>query len=156
MVVDGGILGLQIDGALEVLHRLFVVADAVVGPAEGIDDVAVVGTLLDGALDHLHALVEVHALVDPGIAEIVQHVRLVGLQLERLLHVGFGLGPLLGAFLADAAIIVPDAVGLIGARRRQHLDALRIGRAAVAELLAAALDVAERHDGFEVLGILGR
>ena len=79
MIVDGRILGLELDGALEVLHRLLVIADPVIGPAERVDDVAVVGALLDRALDHAHALVEVDALVDPGIAEIVQHVRLVGI-----------------------------------------------------------------------------
>ena len=32
---------------------------------------------------------------------------------------------------------------------------LRIGRGAVGELLAAALDIAERHDGLDILGVLG-
>ena len=52
-----------------------------------------------------HAFVEMDALVDPGIAEIVQHVWLVGIELQRLLAIGFGLGPLLGALVADAAEI---------------------------------------------------
>ncbi len=52
-------------------------------PAERVDDVAVVRALLDGAADHLHALVEIDALIDPRIAEIVQHMRLIEEQLER-------------------------------------------------------------------------
>ena len=65
VIVDGRILGLQLHGALEVLHRLVVVVNAVIGPAEGIHDIAVIRPLLDGATDHLHALVQIHALVDP-------------------------------------------------------------------------------------------
>src|SRR5438874_6573110 len=34
MVVNGGILWLEIDGALEIFHRILVVADAVIGPAK--------------------------------------------------------------------------------------------------------------------------
>ena len=49
MIVDGRILGLELDRALEMLHRLVVIADAVIGPAERIDDVAVVRPLLDRA-----------------------------------------------------------------------------------------------------------
>ena len=75
MVVDGRIFGLELDRALEVLHRLVVFVDAVVRPAERIHDVAVVRPLLDGAADHPHALVEIDALIDPRIAEIVEHVR---------------------------------------------------------------------------------
>ena len=81
MIVDGRVVGLQFDGALEVLHRFVIIAEPVIGPAERVDDVAVVGPLLDGALDHVHALVEMDALVDPGIAEIVEHLRLVGIKL---------------------------------------------------------------------------
>src|SRR5216683_1013225 len=82
-------------------------------------------------------------------------MRLLGLQIERLAHVGLGLAPLFGALLADAAIIVINPVGLfIGLR--QCIDALRVGRDAVGELLAAPLDIAERHDGFDILGIFRR
>src|SRR5713101_5150811 len=155
MVVDRRVFGLEIDRALEIFHRVFEIADAEIGPAQRVHDVAVVGPLIDGALDHLHALVEIDALIDPRITEIVQHMRLLGLQIERLAHIGLGLAPLLGALLADAAIIVIDPVGFfIGLR--QCIDALRVGRDAVGELLAAPLDIAERHDGFDILGIFRR
>src|SRR6266498_1901396 len=42
MVIDGRILRLEIDRALEMFHRVFVVADAVIGPAERIHDVTIV------------------------------------------------------------------------------------------------------------------
>ena len=76
-----GVFGLELDGAFEILDRLVVIADAEIGPAQRVDDVAVVRPLLDGAADHVHALVEMDALIDPGIAEIVEHQRLVGIKL---------------------------------------------------------------------------
>src|SRR5260370_11974488 len=78
---------------------------------------------------------------------------LLGLQLERLAHIGLGLVPLLGTLLADAAVIVVDAVGLV-VIRRQRLDAQRVGLGAVGELLAPPLDIADPHDAFEVPGVL--
>src|SRR5437762_13399967 len=47
MVIDRRILRLEFNSALEILHCLLVVADPVVGPAEGVDDIAVVRALLD-------------------------------------------------------------------------------------------------------------
>src|SRR6266404_1799560 len=64
MIVDSRILRLEIDRTLQMFHRVFVVADAVIGPAERIHDVTIVRALLDGPLDHLHALVEIDALID--------------------------------------------------------------------------------------------
>src|SRR3979411_3348749 len=81
-------------------------------------------------------------------------MRLLGLELERLAHVGLGLAPLLGALLANAAIVIGDP-GVLVAAGGQHVDRLRIGGGAIGELLAAALDIAERHGGFDVLGVFG-
>ena len=148
-----GVVGLELDGALEVLHRLVVIADAEIGPAERVDDVAVVRPLLDGAADHVHAFVEIDALVDPGIAEVIEHQRLVRKQLERLLQIGFGLRPLLRALVADAAEIEHHPVRLL--RHRQVGDGLAVDVGAFGELLAAAQDVAERHDRFGVLRMFG-
>src|SRR5260370_10079696 len=85
VIVDGWILGLEFDGALQLLDRLLHVAEPIIGPAEGADDVTVVGALLDRALYHAHALVELDALADPVIADIVEHVRLVGEEIDGLL-----------------------------------------------------------------------
>src|SRR5205814_717724 len=59
--------------------------------------------------------------------------------------------PLFGALVADAAEIIVDPVLLFGLLDRG--EAGPIGIAAFGELLAAALDVAERHDGFEIARI---
>ena len=42
VIVDGRILGLELDGAVELLDRLLVFADPVIGPAQRVDDVAIV------------------------------------------------------------------------------------------------------------------
>ena len=133
MIVDGRIFRLELDGALELLDRFLVIAGAEIGPAERVDDVAVIRPLLDGASDHVHALVEVHALVDPGIAEIIEHLRLLGKQLERLLQIGFGLRPLMRALVADAAEVEDHPVRLLRIRHRG--DGLAVDVGAFGELL---------------------
>ena len=59
VIIDGRIVGLELDRALQALHRLVVIAQAIMCPAERVDDVTVVGPLLDGAADHPHAFVEI-------------------------------------------------------------------------------------------------
>ena len=51
--------------------------------------------LLNRALDHAHSIVEMHALINPRITEVVEDVRLIGKQFESLLEIGFRLRPLL-------------------------------------------------------------
>ena len=111
-------------------------------PAEAVDDVAVFGPQLDRLLDHLEAAVEVLAAVDPGIAEIVEHQRLVGLQLERVLQIGLGARPLAGALERDAAVVEQrPALGQAGGG--SAADRLVIGRDRLGEALLAAQEVAE-------------
>ena len=46
MIVDRRVFRLELDRALELLGRFLVVAEPEIGPAERVDDVAVIGTLL--------------------------------------------------------------------------------------------------------------
>src|SRR6266849_8934994 len=149
VIVDGRIDRLEFDRALEVLHRLLVIAKPVVGPAERIDDVAVIGPLVDRALDHTHALIEMDALIDPGITQIIEHVRLVRKQFERLLEVELRLRPLLGALEADAAEIVGRPVRL--GRLCNQANRLSVAFGAALVLLALALDVGERSDCLQIV-----
>src|SRR3546814_4343523 len=89
MVVDDGILRPQLHRSLEILDRLFVVAEPVQHPAHAVDDIAVVPAQIDRALDHLASAFDVLALLDPGISEIVQDVGLIRLEFERLQQVLF-------------------------------------------------------------------
>jgi len=52
MIVDGRIFRLELDCAFELLDRLLLIAAAEIGPAQRVDDIAVVRPLLHGALDH--------------------------------------------------------------------------------------------------------
>ena len=61
------------------------------------------GPQLDRAVQHRLRAVEVLALVDPAVAEIVEDERLLRLELERLQEVGLGRGPALGPLERDAA-----------------------------------------------------
>ena len=106
MVVDDRIVRGQLDGAQHRLHRLLVAAEPIEHPAERVGDVAVVGLGLGRLLDHPERLVEVLVLLDHAVAEVVQHQRLVGLQLQRLAEVGLGGGPVAGALVGDAAGVV--------------------------------------------------
>src|SRR3954470_22403815 len=94
MVVDRRVLRHQLDRLFELFDRRLVVAHPEMRPAQAIDDVAVIGTQLDRLVDHLHALIQVLAAVDPRIAEIIEHHRLIWFELQRLLQIGLGLLPL--------------------------------------------------------------
>ena len=58
MLGDDRVGGQKLHRALDVGHRLLIVAQLVIGPAEAVDDVAVIGLQLDGLLHHLHGFRE--------------------------------------------------------------------------------------------------
>ena len=95
-----------------------------------------------------------HALVDPGVAEIVQHVGLVRRELERLLHVGFGARPLLDPLQADPAAEIDRPVLLVGLLDPQDRHVIGGNRVLVA--LLAAQKVGQREGGVDTIGLLGR
>ena len=95
-------------------------------PAEAVDDVAVLRPQLDRLLDHLETALQILAAVDPGIAEIIEHQRLVGLQLEGVQQIGLGALPLARALERDAAA-VEQRPALRHAGSREALDRLVIG-----------------------------
>ncbi len=84
MVVDLGV-GRSAIARFELLPRASSKRpSAEIGPAEAVDDVAVVRASASTAFSIMsQRRLEVHALIDPAIAEIVQHLRLVRIELER-------------------------------------------------------------------------
>ncbi len=78
MVVDLGVPGLQGHGVLQGRDRVGIVAELVVGPAQGIDIGAFVRLGVHRPLDQLHALLDLLPAVHPGVAEVVQDLRLIG------------------------------------------------------------------------------
>jgi hypothetical protein len=134
-------------------HRLLEPAEPVVGPAEAVDDVAVIGAELDRALQHRLGLNQVHALVDPAVAEIVENQGLLRLQLEGGDEIRLGLGPAIGALPGDAAGVEqrPVADGDL----RQSLQGAVIGALGIAVALLAAANVPHGDQGVDPLRPLG-
>jgi hypothetical protein len=154
MIVDGRVLGHQLDRALQKLRRLGEVAQAVISPTETVDDVAVVGPQLDRALDHLERVAEVLALVDPGISQIIQHQRLLRRQFQRVLQIGLGERPAARALERHAAVVIEAPRILIAGLLPRDGLVVSVGRLLV--FLVAAQHVAQFHQRYDRGGALGR
>src|SRR5437899_616863 len=144
MVVDRRILGHELDRLFEILNRARVIAEPVMRPAQAVDDVAVLGPQLDGLLDHFEATLQILAAVDPGVAEIIEHQRLLRLELERMQEVGLGRLPLARALERDTPA-VEQRPALRHARRLKAPDRLVIGTDRFDKALLAAQKIAELH-----------
>ena len=83
-------------------NRALDIAEPVQHPAEAVDDIAVAGPFFYGGFDHLARPVQVFALFDPRITQIIEHERLTRFQFQGLQEIGFGDGPVLDAFVGDA------------------------------------------------------
>src|SRR4029078_8159585 len=81
MIVDDGIVGVELARALEVLNGRWKIPQPEIGPAQAIDIVAVVGFELHRLAAVVHSLLHIAALINPEIAEIIQHEGLVGRKL---------------------------------------------------------------------------
>ena len=121
-------------------------------PAQAVDDIAVLRTQRDRAAQHLEGFVEVHVLVDPRIAEIIQNQRLFWIKLQRLLEIGFRRRPVLRALVGDPAIVIERPERLL--RPLGKRERLRIGVDRAGEILARAQEIAERRLRFRVVGML--
>ncbi len=151
MVVQGRVVRHQVDGAFQMLDRFLVLAKAVERPAEAVDDGPVGRPQIDRLADHAQRLVEVVAHVGPCIAEIVQHLRLIGRELQRHAEIGFRLRPLLHPLKADAAVVEQQPVGRL--RGLDALDGGRIDLCRIGKLLVAAQHRAQRQHRREIVGI---
>src|SRR3984893_4640696 len=118
MVVDHGIGRFEVDRAFEFLHRLVVAAELVIRPAETIDDIPVVRALFDCPPQHIEGFLEVHALIDPAVAKIVQDQGMIGIKGERRQEVGLRLGPFLLALIGNPPEIIYWPIGFFGLARR--------------------------------------
>ena len=151
MIVDHGIGRFQLDGLFQLPHSFRILAEAVIGPAQTVDNIAVGRAQLDRAAQHLEGLGQVQALVDPGIAKIIEHQRLVGKQLQRLAEISLRLRPALRAFEGNAAEIIGRPVA---ARAIRQQERARVGHGGFRELLARALQVGQREHSLGILRAL--
>ena len=85
------------------LYRIFKVTQPVMGPAQTVDDISVCRAQRHGALNQSHGTLQVHALLDPRVPQIIQHQRLIGLQFQCMQKIRFGARPLFGALQHNAA-----------------------------------------------------
>ena len=152
MVVQDRIRRPQFDGALEVLHRLGVVAETEVRPAEAVDDVAIVGFELNRLLDELQALLEAHVPVDPGVAEVVQDQRLVGVEFVGEQQIAFGARPVLDALVGRPARIPIRPV--VRLRFARHVDDIVVVLDRLFIALAAAQHARHRLERAQVVGVV--
>ncbi len=118
-------------------------------PAQRIDDGAILRLRGDGLFDHRQRLIEVLAPFDQRIPQIVEHLRLAGVERERAAEIGLGGGPVVELVQGDAAGIEnqPERRIALGIKRERT----PVGGIGVAVALFAAQAVAQRHmDGGEV------
>src|SRR5277367_1271732 len=115
MLGDGRIAAGQVDGFLQLLDRFFVVALLIINPAEAVDVKSVFGLDIERALDQLFRLDQVGALLGVTVAEVVQRLRVGGIQLDRLLHL-------------DHALVALLVLIERGAEGEVELVILRVGR----------------------------
>jgi hypothetical protein len=95
--------------------------------------------------DHAQSLGQALAAVDPGVAERVQHLGLLGRQAKRLLQVAFSLGPTPGAFARGAAEVPEPPVGPPRGGVQGRVE--DVGGLAVATALAQQRGIGLEHAG---------
>ena len=149
MVVDLRADGSQRNRPLQPLHRGLVVAEAVVGPAQGVGDLAGIRLRQIGLLQHAHSLLQPLAVDHPGIAQVVEHIRLVGLQGQGLEQVLLRVGPAARAVQGRTAFEIQRPVGVGGAGRNQGVE--HAHRLAVA--IGGAQQVGFGGQGVAVVGL---
>src|SRR5580704_16046974 len=81
------------------------------------------------------------SLLDPGITEIVEHERLVRLQLERTQEVSFGARPLSRPLKRDPPTVEQAPIATLG--RLEPRDGAVISGDRIGEPVAATQDIAE-------------
>src|SRR3990172_8579820 len=99
------------DGALQLRERVGVAALLVVGPAQAVDEVAVLGVEVERALDELHGLGQVLAALGVHVADVVVGLGVLGVEHEHAAEGRHGVveAPLLlvhDARLEDQVLVV--------------------------------------------------
>ncbi len=74
MIVDRRVVGFELDRMLEIIDRRLIIAEPVIGPAQAVNDKAVIRALLDRSIDQRQRLFQLLATVDPRIAEIIENL----------------------------------------------------------------------------------
>src|SRR5277367_5836752 len=149
MLGDRGIAPRQVDRLLQLFDGFFVVALLIVNPSQAVHVKSVFGLDIERALDQLFRLDQVGALFGVTVAEVVQRLRVSGIQLDRLLHL-------------DHALVALLVLIERGAEREVVLVILGVGRDHLARqgdrrrvVLLFLVDANHEADDFRIVGLLG-
>ena len=154
VVVDHRVNRLKLGCAFHVNNRLFVASKPVKDPSEAVDDIAAVRAGRDRLFDHLQGFVQIDLLFDHRIAQIVQHLRLTGVQRQRVTEIRLGLFPLAQTFVRDGAGIQQEPFGPRPLCRQ--LKRTVIGSDGLGELVLLAQHVAQCGKDHRQIGIAAR
>ena len=143
--LDFAVLRFESGRALHELDRLLIVAEAVVRPAETVEQIAVVRFELYGLLEQRQALLQLEIPVDPVKAETIENRGLIGIELHRLEKIRLGLGPFAEPLVAHAATVPPGPVRLL--RLAGELDRLGVIFGGAFEIALAAPGIAANAIG---------
>src|SRR6185437_15767479 len=80
----------ELHGLFESPRGIIITTQTIIGPADGIRDEPVERPQRSRFFQHRHGFLEVFALVDPAIAEIVQHIGAIRVELEGGAEIAFG------------------------------------------------------------------
>ena len=161
---DGRILARELHRSLELLDGVTVVAALEVDPAEAVDVEAVVGLDLQRATDQPLRLVELHAHLGVGVAEVIQGRRVLRVDLDRAGHLLDGAGLVLrlvvgGAEREAIAVVLREVLDHALEERDRGLDLLPLAveRGEVAhQVRVVGLHLEGAHDLPNGLGYLLR
>lgn len=103
MIIDHRIAGHSLDGFFQPFQCFIVIAQAIIGPADRIEDGSILRPQLNGAMQHGQGFGEVEMAINPGITQIIEHFGAFGLKLQRLLQIALGEVPFLVALQAGGA-----------------------------------------------------
>ena len=150
MFVHHRVQRLQRRSAFQFLDRFAVTPGAEINPAQAVRDIAVPRPEIDRPGDHFLGAVIMLAPVDPGIAEIVQHVGLVRHEIQRLQQVALGELPAARALERDAASVEQPPVTAFRLRA-DAIDCAAIGGCRFVVPLLAAQQMAQLAERKRVL-----
>src|SRR5579862_526689 len=150
MLGDGGIAAGQVNRALQLLDGPFVVALLIVNPPQAVDVESIFGFEIERALDQLFGLDQIGALLGITVPKVVERLRIGGVQLDRLLHLGHAFGALFVLIERRSEREVELVILGIG---RDHL-AREVDRRRVIFLFL--VDANHETDDLGIVGLLGK
>ena len=149
MIIQNRIGRLQVDRLFQRLGRFSVLSKLVVGPPKTIDDITVVRPQFHGSAQHFERLFQIEPLVYPRIAKIVQDERLIRIELQSLLEIGFGLRPLLGSLVTNSTEIKQRPI--LALRNSNGRDRPVISRRRLRVFLGGPLQLGQCAQGFDIV-----